>query len=168
MGGMRRIGAVALTAVLGLGLVACGSGGKTDASGTTTTKADGNGDVAASAFAGDCAAFVNAFAGAGAAVGSAFSGTADAADLEKVAEYFDTVADKLPKEIRADFQVFAQAYADFAKAMADAKIDFSNPASMNPEALAQLEKLSKAFQDSKVQEASARVQAYADANCKGS
>lgn len=167
MGGMRRIGAVVLTAVLGLGLVACGSDSKDDASGTTT-EADVSGDVAASAFAGDCAAFVNAFAGAGASVGSAFSGTSDAADLEKVAEYFEEVADKLPKDIRADFQIFAQAYADFAKAMAEANIDFSNPASMNPEALAELEKLGKAFEDSKVQEASDRVQAYVDANCKGS
>lgn len=165
MGGMRRLGAVVLTAVLGLGLVACGSDDKTDASADTTTTEANRSDVAANVFAGDCAAFVSAFAGASAAVGSAFGG-ADA-DLKEAAEYFERVADKLPKEIRADFQIFAEAYADFAKAMAEANIDFSNPASMNPEALAELEKLSKAFEDSEVQEASERIEAYIDANCNG-
>jgi len=167
MGGMRRIGALALTAVLAVGLVACGSDSKTDTSNDTTTTEAASGDLSGSAFLGDCAAFVSAFAGASASVGSAFSGAADAADLEKAAEYFDSVAGKLPKEVRADFQVFAKAYADFAKAVVDAKIDFNDPASMNPETLAKLQTLSEAFQDSEVQQASERVQAYVDANCKG-
>lgn len=166
MGGMRRIGALALTAVLGLGLVACGGSSKTDASGTTTEVA-ASGDVSAGAFAGNCSAFVSAFAGASTAVGSAFSGNSSAADLEKASEYFNTVAGKLPTEIRADFLVFAKAYSDFAKAVVDAKIDVKNPASMNPETMAKLQKLSQAFQDAKVQRASEHVQAYINANCKG-
>ncbi len=166
MGGIRRVGALALTAVLGLSLVACGGSSKTDTSGDAAKDAAVSADLAAGAFgSSDCAAFVGAFVGASSAIGSAFSGTGDTSDLKEVADYFNEVTDKLPKDIRADFMVFAEAYSDFAAAMADLKIDFSKPESMNPEALAKLEELGNTFEDPKVKQASERVEAYIDAEC---
>ncbi len=170
MGGMRRAGAIALTAVLSLGLVACGGGSDdTAADPTTTTAEDPNTestDVDLSDFTGECADFVSAFAGASASIGAAFSG-APGADLEAAADYFTDVSDKLPKEIRADFAIFAEAYTSFAQAITDADIDFSDPSTMDPEKLAALEGLSESFSAPEVEEATANIQAYMDANCKG-
>lgn len=169
MGRMQRAGGIVAAAVLGLGLVACG-GDDDEASDTTTTAEDGGGsdsgttDADLSDFTGECAAFAEAFAGAGAAIGSAFSGTGGD-DLEQVAEYFSEVADRLPDEISADFEVFAAAYADFASAMAEADIDFNDPSSMDPETLSELEAISEAFDSAEVQEASTNIEAYMNANC---
>lgn len=166
MGGTSRIGSLALVAVLGLGLVACGDGKKVASNATTTTTGSSGTDGAdAYDFTGDCADFLAAFSGASASIGAAFSGGADA-DLEEAANYFENVGDKLPKEIRVDFEVFAEAYRDFAKAMADADIDFSDPSSMDPEQMSELQALGDAFSDPKVTEASANIEAYMEANCK--
>lgn len=167
MGRMQRVGGIAMAAVLGLGLVACG-GGDDEASDPTTTE-DGGSDSGTtgadlSDFTGECAAFAEAFAGAGAAIGSAFSGTGGD-DLEQVAEYFSEVADRLPDEISDDFEVFAAAYADFASAMAEADVDFNDPTSMDPDKLADLQAITEAFDSAEVQEASANIEAYMNANC---
>jgi len=163
MGGMRRIGAVAVAALLGL--AACGGGDDGEATGdtdATTTTAGAGGD--ASDFLGECAEFSEAFVGAGAAVGSAFSGAASDG-LDDAAAYFEQVAARVPKEIRADFEVFAEAYGDFAKAIAEADIDFSDPSSIDPAKLAELESVSEAFSSAEVEEASANIEAYFKANC---
>jgi hypothetical protein len=175
MGGMRRTSALAMAAVLGLGLVACGgddSGGdaSSDTEATTTTEATGSDtdttDLDLGDFSGECADFAQSFAGAAAAVGSAFTG-APGDDLSSVAEYFDAVADKVPEEIRDDFQVFADAYGEFAQALADADIDLSDPSKADPEAMAQLQALGEAFSAPEVQQASENIQAYVDSNCQG-
>ena len=171
MGRMQRAGGIVVAAVLGLGLVACGGGDDDEAVDTTTTE-DGGGsdsgttDVDLSDFTGECAAFAEAFAGAGTAIGSAFSGTGGD-DLEQVADYFSEVADRLPDEISDDFEVFAAAYSDFASAMAEADIDFSDPSSVDPDKLSELESISEAFSSAEVQEASANIEAYISANCNG-
>ncbi len=168
MGGSQRAGSIALVTVLGLGLVACG-GGSDSTSATTTTKGDATTTTTSGGslgdFSGECASFVSAFAGASASIGSAFSG-APGDQINTAASYFDNVAGKLPKEIRADFAVFAAAYKEFARAIVDAHIDFSNPSSVDPDKLAALEKLSKAFDSPKVKQASANIQAYVDTHCK--
>jgi hypothetical protein len=165
-----------MAAVLCLGLVACGGDDGDNASEgdgdvtTTTTEATGSDtdttELDLGDFTGECAEFAQAFAGAGAAIGSAFSGTGDD-DLGSVAEYFDTVAEKVPEEIRDDFQVFADAYGEFAQALADADIDLSDPSKADPEAMAQLEALGEAFSAPEVQQASENIQAYVDSNCQG-
>jgi hypothetical protein len=173
---MQRLGAVALAAVLGLGLVACGDDGDDDAatettedSGdeTTTTASDDDTDDTADLgdFTGECAAFSQAFANAGTAIGSAFSGDASE-EIEAVADYFDEVSSELPEEIRDDFSVFADAYAEFARALAESDIDFSNPESVDPEDMAELQALSQAFSSPEVQEASNNIQTYVAETCQ--
>lgn len=164
MRGHQRLSAVVVVAALGLAAVACG-GSDTAAKDTTTTAAkDGaSGNVDVSAFTGDCGALSAAFASAGASIRAAYTGAG--ADVEKAAEYFRTVADKLPKDIRADFALFADAYAAFAKAMVDAKIDVSDPSSVSPEKLAELEAISKEFSSPAIAKASANVQAYIQKTC---
>jgi hypothetical protein len=172
---MRRTGALAIAAVLSLGLVACGgddSGedASSDTDATTTTAATGSDtdttELDLGDFSGECADFAQAFAGAGAAFGSAFSGQGND-DLGTVAEYFDSVADKVPEEIRDDFQVFADAYGEFAQALADADIDLSDPSKVDPEAMSQLQALGEAFSAPEVQKASENIQAYVDSSCQG-
>lgn len=158
---MRRIGAIAVIAVMTL--AACGSDGDDDDAAASTTTASDSGDGDAADFLGECTDFSEAFVGAGAAIGSAFSGAGD--ELDEVASYFKEVASRVPKEIRGDFEVFAKAYASFAEAAADANIDFSDPSSIDASKLADLEKLSDAFSSSEVEEASANIEAYFEANC---
>jgi hypothetical protein len=173
MGGIRRIGALALTVVLGVGLTACGGGSddeSSDASTTTSepstdgTSAD-DGDGASGVLGGDCEDLANAFSQAGEASSSAFSG--EAGGLEEAATYFQEVADEVPDEIADDFKIFADAYADFAKALADADIDLSDPSNADPEAMAELQTIMESLGSDEVQEASNNIQAYVSANCEG-
>ncbi len=171
MGSMRRMSALALVAVIGLGLTACGGGdGDDDAAKedeqTTTTDAGSKdttdtADLGDLGFSGECAAFVEAFSKASAAVGSSVSG-GDAGDLEDVAAYFDEVADHVPDEIADDFKVFADAYAEFAQALADSGIDMNNP---DPSAFEALAPAFEAFSAPEVQKASENIQAWSEANC---
>lgn len=163
--GMRQMGSLGLAIVLGATLVACGSDSN-DEGLNAGVDAAVDGDLDLSDFTGECAAFVGAFAGASAAIGSAFGG-APSEDLEKAAEYFKQVTKDIPDEIRADFEVFANAYEAFANALVEANIDFTNPASMNSDSMAELERLANAFSAPEVEEASANVEAYLTANCSG-
>jgi hypothetical protein len=177
MRGMRRVGGLLLAVVLGASLVACGGGDDDDDAASedtdvTTTEASGSDDTSAEDvdlgdFTGECADFAEAFANAGSAIGSAFSGTGTADDLEALGDYFAEVGDQMPDEIKGDFEVFADAYTEFAQAMADADIDFSDPSAMDPEQLAQLEAVSEAFSAPEVQEASDNISAYMEEHCGG-
>lgn len=176
MGGMRRVGGLLLAVVLGASLVACGGGddsddsAKEDDKGATTTEASGSDDttddVDLGDFTGECADFAAAFTNAGSAVSSAFTG-GDSGDIEGLADYFREVGSKMPDEISDDFEVFADAYTAFAQALADADIDFSDPSSVDPEQLAQLEGVSEAFSSAEVQEASQNISDYMAEHCGG-
>lgn len=160
----KRLGSLALALTLGLTMVACGGGDDDKAStedSTTTTGSDDGDGIAA--FTEDCAELTQAFAGAYASIGAGFG--AGGSELDDAAEYFENVADKLPKEIRADFQLFAEAYGEFAKAMAEADIDMSNPASMDPDQMEELQKIGESLEGPEIEEASANVQAYLEAKC---
>ncbi len=172
MGGMQRVGAVAVATIFGLGLSACGDDGGDEATDdveeTTTTAGDSGTDsvdLGDFDFTGECADFMTAFGSAGAAVGSAFTGADGSDDLEQVAEYFDEIASKVPDDIQGDFEVFAQAYSDFAQALADSGIDMSDPSSADPEDLAALQAVMEAFSAPEVEEASANISAWVEENC---
>lgn len=153
MRGLRRFGSLTVVATMSLGLVACG-GGSDSASPTTTA-----------GFKQECVAFLQAFAEAGTAVSSALGGTSNT-DLERTADYFDEVTAKVPADVKADFVLFADAYERFVKAIVDADINLSNPASVDPEKLEQVRTLIQEFSDPKVQKATMNLQEYLGLNCK--
>ncbi|MGQ0832216.1 MAG: hypothetical protein ACT4OV_11110 [Microthrixaceae bacterium] len=152
---------------MSLGLVACG-GGSDSASPTTTAAPSDTSDGASAglvAFKKECVAFLQAFAEAGTAVSSALGGTSNT-DLERTADYFDEVTAKVPSDVKADFVLFADAYERFVKAIVDADINLSNPASVDPEKLEQVRTLIQEFSDPKVQKATMNLQEYLGLNCK--
>lgn len=166
----HRLLAAVLAAMLLLS--ACGDDGSSDQSGdgqsTTEQESDGTtgdgGDLAA-AFTGDCSDAVNAFTEAVTSVGAAFV-PGQEADLSDAATYLDEVADAAPDEISGDFQILADAFAEFAQALEDAGIDFSDPATFqDPEAIAALEQVDDAFDDAAVSEASDNIDAWFQDNC---
>jgi hypothetical protein len=166
---MRRVGALTIAGLLSLGLAACGDDGDDDAAQDDTSDQVGTTDDDSASedfdFTGECAGFAEAFANANNASSSAFSG--EDADLEQAAEFFDEVAEEAPEEIRGDFEVFAEAYAEFVQAMADADIDFSDPESIEAADMEEFAELGEAFSSPEVQEASNNIQAYMTENCSG-
>lgn len=160
----KRLGSFALAVLLGFTMVACGGGDDSTSNEETTTTAGSNDDNDFTALRGDCAELTKAYAGAYASIGAGLGGAAGS-ELEDAAEYFENVADSLPKEIRADFELFAEAYAKFAEGMADLDIDLSNPAAMDPEQMAKLQELGESLEGPEIEEASANVEAYLDAKC---
>lgn len=164
---VKRLGSLALTAVLALGLVACGGDDKKDDGGL---KAGADVDVDADlgdelgSFTEECAELVQVYAGAYASIGSIMAGT-PTDELEKAAKYFDDVADALPDDLKADFAVFAEAYNEFAKAVVEADIDFSDPGNIDPEKFAELSTLTEKIESAEVEAASERISAYLEAKC---
>ena len=108
----------------------------------------------------DCAALYAGIASAAAA----FGGT-EGEDLNDVASYYEEIADKVPEDIKADFEVFAAAFSEFAEAAADAGVDFSDPSTMTPEALQEMGEAAEALNDPEVQEASQRISTFAEETC---
>lgn len=162
----KRLSSLLVVLTLCFALVACGGDDKDDGGISAGVDADVDADVedALGAFTKECAQLVQAYAGAYANVGSVMAGTATE-ELEKAAEYFSEIAGALPKEIRADFAVFAEAYNEFAKAVVEADIDFADPTSIDPQAFAKLEGLTEKLESAEVEAASERISAYLEDKC---
>lgn len=128
----------------------------------STTDASENTDTDLSGVpSGDCLEAVQAFSALSAAVGAAGSG----GDVGDALDAFDQFTENAPEEIRADFQVLAQAYTKY--------VDVLNAVGLkageipNAEQLQKLSEASAAFNDPDVTAASNHVSAWADENCKG-
>jgi hypothetical protein len=178
---MRRSKLLAILAALLLALAACG-GDDGDVADVAADEADpgpdgdagdvadgdsgdeGDAEVDEDALAAltneDCAALYAGIASAA----SAFGGT-EGEDLSDVANYFDEIAGEVPDEIKDDFETFAAAYREFAEAAEEAGVDFSDPATMTPEALQEMGSAAEAFNDPEVQEASERISTFAEETC---
>lgn len=162
--------AVSLALVLG----ACGDdGGSGDAETAQTSEsadASADGDVSpddvSAFFSGDCRDAIAAFQSALASVGGAFTPGGDTAGAEQTAALLSEIADEAPDEVADDFVVLADAYAEFARALADAGVDFEDPSTFqDPDALAALSSVGEAFDDAEVTEAADNIEAWFDANC---
>jgi hypothetical protein len=178
MGGLRRLGAAAVALTLLAGMSACGDDGGGDgdeASATTSGTEDegsGNEDESSgddvdvdSAFVGEeCEEFSEAFINAGASLGGAFGGGGDE-DLEDVAGYFEEISDNVPDEIGDAFETYAEAFAAYARALADADVDLSDPSNIDPEDAQALAAAGEAFSEPEVQEASEAITTYVSENC---
>lgn len=131
--------------------------------GTTDTMEDesstegSSGDVDLGALTGECAEL--------AAVGARIAQTlgTQGGDVEASVEYFSDLADAAPDAIKDDLEVFAEGFAEYAKAISG--IDLSGGSVPTAEDLAKLQDAAKAFDDPRIQEASDSIQAWAEENC---
>lgn len=141
---------------------------------STDSSTDGNGDSTDNAaneeVLQNCPELL-AFASA--AAQGAFGGASPAPstleeDLELTAEYFQQLAANSPDEIRADMQIIADAFGQFFQTLEELEIDFSDPSSfatLDADAVAQLEAASSAVDTPEVNAAVENVQAYFEREC---
>lgn len=168
---IRRPAALALAAVLSIGLAACGDDGgggddvaleEVDETTTTTTGDDDTTDTT-TADLGDLTSGCEAFNEAAAAFAAAFGGGADA-DLGDLAEAMDAFAAEVPDELSDDVEVLAEAYREFAAVFAD--VDMQDPeAFADPELQARLAEAGAIFETPEVTEANANLESYTQENC---
>jgi len=168
---------VLLLAALALAAAGCGGDDSNEASGdtdttvveeTTTTEDDstetateddstatatGDDDV----LGGKCAEF----AGLGARISQAMSG--GNAGLEEASALFDELASEVPDEIKADFEVIAENFAQIAEVLKD--VDLAAGETPSAEDLAKLQELTTSINSTEVQQASENIEAWAQANC---
>ena len=87
----------------------------------------------------------------------------NAGDLDSTAEVFDELAERVPEEIREDYQVLADNFREFAEAMEG--VDLSSGAAPDAETLAKLQEAAASMDEPAVQEASKNIEAWVAANC---
>jgi hypothetical protein len=172
----RKLAALLVAA---LPLVAAGCGGSSDegssdtatvAAEDTTTEATTTEDMttteettsddtatdASSALTGKCADLAGLGSKLAAAMGGQDSGVAD------VSQLFDDLADQVPDEIKADWQVLAQNFQKIADALKGADLSSGTP---DAATLAKLQKLATTLDSKEVQQAAAHIEAWANKNC---
>jgi hypothetical protein len=117
----------------------------------TTTDASG-----AAALTGKCAELAGLGSKLAAAMGGQDAGVAD------VSQLFDELADQVPDEIKADWQVLAQNFQKIADALKGADLSSGTP---DAATLAKLQKLATTLNSQEVQQAAANIEAWAKKNC---
>ena len=174
---------VALSALL-LVVVGCGGGDDEAASDTTTltdtttdetttddtttdetttdetTTDDDSGDLGDLA-SGECADLVESSTKLSEAFGAAADPSGD--NFDDVSKFFDEFAENAPEEIRADFQVLAEAWDVYAEILPDLQVEPGQ--TPDPEALAKLQAALASVDQQKVAAASERISAWTTANC---
>lgn len=163
-----------VVAVLGLALVGAGCGGgddeaaadtetvltdtvDTDETTTEDTTTDDDLDDTSVLASEDCLALANA----GSTLGSALSSPGGGVEES---EAFQELADRVPDEIRDDYQVLADAYAEYADVLAD--IDVEEGEIPSAEDLQAIQQAIASIDRQAVTDASANVTAWVTANCQ--
>jgi hypothetical protein len=164
---------VLLLAALALAVAGCGGDDSSDASADTdttvveetttedTTEATTEDSTETTdddlALGGKCAEF----AGLGAKISQAMAG--GNAGLEEASALFDELASEVPDEIKADFEVIAENFAQIAEVLRD--VDLAAGETPSAEDLAKLQELTTSINSTEVQQASENIEAWAQANC---
>ena len=167
----RKLAALLVAA---LALVAAGCGGSSDesSSDTTTVAAETTTDETTTeatteettttddsgmaALTGKCAELAGLGSKLAAAMGGQDAGVAD------VSRLFDELADEVPDEIKADWQVLAQNFQKIAEALKGADLSSGTP---DAATLAKLQKLATTLDSQEVQQAAAHIEAWTKKNC---
>ena len=169
----RRIAAL-LIAVLALVAAGCGGSSSDEASSdtetTVATEATATDDMTATDddsetstdvdlgnLSGECAQF----AGISSTLAQSLSG--QDANIEDAAKAFDEIADKVPDEIKDDYQVIAENFSKIADALKG--VDLTSGQGPSPEALAKLQELSASMDSAEVQQASQHIEAWVQEHC---
>lgn len=172
-----RYGTVIVLVIGALALAAAGCGGDdgdaaapaettveetvadtTEPTETTDETTDGTtGDIDLGDLSGECTEL--------AAIGAKIAQAAGAqgGDIGSSADYFAELADAAPDEIKDDLEVFAEEFAQFAEAIAG--IDLSGGSTPSADDIAKIQEATAAFDDPRIQEASANIEAWAQENC---
>lgn len=119
-----------------------------------TTSTDASGDLA---LGGKC----KEFAGISQKLAASLSG--QTTDLQEASKIFDEIADQVPDEIKADYQVIAENFKKIAEALKG--VDLTSGQAPSPEALAKLQELSTSMDSPKVQQATQHIEAWVKKNC---
>jgi hypothetical protein len=173
----RRLAAL-LVAALALAAAGCGGGSDeassdtntvavetTTTEGTTTedtattdeTATDTTSNADLGALTGKCAELAGLGSKLAAAMGGQDAGVAD------VSKVFDELADEVPDEIKADWQVLAENFGKIAEALKG--VDLTNGGTPDAETLAKLQELSATLDSQEVQQATTHIEAWVTKNC---
>jgi len=128
----------------------------TDETTTDETTDDDLGDLAS----GECADLVESGQKLSQALGA---GTPTSEDFDDVSRFFDEFADSAPEEIRADFQVLAEAWEVYADVLPDLQVEPGQ--TPDPEALARLQQATASIDQEEFAAASERINAWTTENC---
>jgi hypothetical protein len=101
------------------------------------------------------------FAGVSQQLAASLSG--QTADLQEASKIFDEIADQVPDEIKADYQVIAENFKKIADALKG--VDLTSGKAPSPEVLAKLQELSQSMDSPKVQQATQHIEAWVKENC---
>ena len=168
--------AIAL-ALLALVLVGAGCGGDDESASDTTTLTDTTtdetttdetttddetttGDDLGDLASGECADLVESGQKLSQALGA---GTPTDEDFDDVSQFFEEFADSAPEEIRADFQVLAEAWEVYADILPDLQVEPGE--TPDPEALARLQQATASIDQEEFAAASERINAWTTENC---
>ena len=168
----RRLAALLVAA---LALVAAGCGGSSDEASSDTTTAETTTEVTttaemttteqtstessgagAAALTGKCAELAGLGSKLSAAMGGQDTGVAD------VSQLFDELADQVPDEIKADWQVLAKNFQKIAEALKGVDLTSGTP---DAATLAKLQKLSTTIDSQEVRRAAAHIDVWVRKNC---
>jgi hypothetical protein len=127
----------------------------TDETTTEETTTDGSGSLAS----GDCGELVNASA----ELAQAFAAAGGTGDFGQASQFFDRF--EAPDEIRADFRILADAYAQYIAALQD--IGLETGKTPTAEQLQQFQQALAAIDQPNVTAASERISTWVNQNCPG-
>jgi hypothetical protein len=112
---------------------------------------------------GECAEASAAFLSAAGGASSAISGTDE--DLEQSLDQLEAFADVAPDEIKDDFEVVVDAYAEMVEIFADLDFDPNSGEPPSDETMAALAEVGERFDDGDLQEAQNNITGWFEENC---
>lgn len=131
----------------------------TDTTNDDTTTDETTTDDSGSFASGECADLVEA----GSKLSEAFGSGTSSENFDDVSAFYDEVVSNAPEEIRADMQVLADAWSEYAVVLGD--LDLKAGETPDPEALAKLQQALASIDQQEVSAAAERISAWTTANC---
>lgn len=128
-----------------------------DTTATTDSSATSTDETSIGDLSGECAEF----AGISTKLAESLSG--QNADMESASKAFSQIADQVPDEIKADYEVIAENFAKIAEALEG--VDLTSGETPSPEALAKLQEVTASMDSAEVQQASQHIEAWVQENC---